>query len=252
MHARPSDQDAPPRWGGRRAVFVSAPPFGPALWDGVRGRLGGGLTWSPGEAGVTTWTEAADQLAARFGDGRTVLVGHGLAVPAVLGAARRGAFGGVVVIDGPVTRVDPLTRLFARLAALPGVAAALRPALVLPLLRSSLGLRRAVRNPYVMDREQVAALCAPAFAAERDRRVAVAWAASVVAGLPELPGLELPVLALWGREDRLYPTDEAAFVESVCRLGQSVQVGGARLGGLVELPWAFADTLEDWARRLLS
>lgn len=250
MHARPTDQDAPPRWGGRRAVFVSAPPFGPAIWAGVCGRLGGGRTWSPGAEGVGTWGEAADRLASQFGDGRTVLVGHGLGVPAVLGAACRAAFGGVVVIDGPVTRVDPLTRLFARVGALPGAAGLLRPGLVLPLLRSSLGLRRAVRNPYVMDREQVAALCTPAFAEERDRRVAVAWAASVVEGLPELGEIPCPVLALWGREDRLYPTDEAAFVESVCPMGESVQVGGARLGGPVELPWAFADGLEDWARRL--
>lgn len=252
MHPRPSDQDAPPRWGGRRAVFVSAPPFGPAIWAAVRTRLGGGVDWSPGPVGVGTWAAAAEELVGRFGDGRTVLVGHGLAVPAVLGAAARGPFGGVVVVNGPVTRVDPVTRAFARFGALPGAPGLLRPALVLALLRSSLGLRRAVRNPYVMDREQVAALCTSSFATGQDRRVAVSWAASVVAGLPELGGIHAPVLALWGREDALYPCEEAAFVEGVCPRGESVQVGGARLGGPVELPWAFADLLDDWARRLQS
>lgn len=229
--------------------FVAGPPFGPSLFAGVRERLGVGvlvdlLDLGPSGGG---WRERGAVLAAQA-EGRFV-VAHGLAVPAALHAAAVGGPAAVLVSNGPVTRLDPVSSALARLLALPGLTEAmLRPSVWLAWLRSSAGLRRAVVNPYVMDRDTVAALCRSRVSTAAARSATAAYLRSLRAGLPEAAAVRVPTWLVWGDEDGLYPNSEADFLDSTLGGGRRLVVAGGRWAHPVERPWAMADRVETAAR----
>lgn len=235
-----------------RLLLLAGPPFGSALFRQVQERLG----WGEAESVLALagpggdWRTAADAIAARCSAEPTVVVAHGLAVPAAVAAATRRAPAGLVLMNGPLRRVDPFARALGRIAAAPGGAAALsatvlQPALWLAWLRSSAGLRRAVVNPYVMDRDTVALLCGPLVEAAEGRRSVAAW----LRGLRELPApgaLTAPLLLLWGDGDPLYPSSEAAFLEASVPGARHVAVPGGQHAHPEERPWEVADRLAAW------
>jgi hypothetical protein len=108
------------------------------------------------------------------------------------------------------------------------------PRILRPWLASSLGLRRAVKNPYVMDREVVDELTASMVRSRSARKDAARW----------LKDLEFPVQfpanvhAVWGDEDALHPVEvilDALGPEKVHR------IAGGRWFHPQERPWALAD-----------
>lgn len=220
--------------------FVAGPPFGPELFAAVRDHLGTGRCVAVPEGAGTTWERAGEALAREAAG--MLLVAHGLAVPAALHAAILGGPCAVVVSNGPVTRVDPVTRTIARLLAPPGAPGLLlRPEPWLAWLRSSLGLRRAVANPYVMDRDIVAALCASRVADPDSRRALAGYLQSVVAALPDPHQVRVPTWAVWGDEDVLYPDFEADYLDTCLGGGRRLVVSGGRFVHPVERPWSVAD-----------
>lgn len=229
--------------------FVAGPPFGPVLFAGVRDHLGAGVLVDVLDLGASGggWRERGEALAAQA-EGRLV-VAHGLAVPAALHAAAVGGPAAVLVSNGPVTRVDPVTSALARLLALPGAAqAVLQPSVWLAWLRSSAGLRRAVANPYVMDRDTVATLCESRVADAGARSATAAYLRSLRAGLPDVAAIRVPTWLAWGDEDILYPNSEADFLDAALGGGRRLVVPGGRWAHPVERPWAVADGVETVAR----
>ncbi len=195
------------------------------------------------EAGGTNDLEAvAKRIAARVdsADGPVVLVAHGLAVPAV---TRASALAGanlrhVVLSNGPVTRLDPFTRAFA--GAGPALSAALHPALFLRWLASSAGLRRAVCNPYIMDRDTIDAICGPLVARGSDR-AAVAQYLRSLSPLPAFRSPPVPTTFAWGDDDALYPLSEADTADAIAGGGRVRAIPGGRYVHPEERPWALAD-----------
>ncbi|MBM4389700.1 MAG: hypothetical protein FJ090_01150 [Deltaproteobacteria bacterium] len=223
-----------------RLLLLAGPPFGPALFRGVEARL---RTLAP--------SLRVESAAVPRGDGPpfapeaagALVFAHGLAIPAAL---RSGA-GALILSNGPITRLDPATRSLAALG--PLLAPLLHPAPWLRWLRSSAGLRRAVANPYAMDRDTVAALCGPAVADREGRRLVAAylrWLPSAVPG----PAAECPTWALWGDEDVLYPTSEADLFDAQASGGRVTWLPGGRFLHPEELPWAVADAVLARAREL--
>lgn len=239
----------------REVVLLAGVPFGAALVEQAARRLRQ-LGWSARAlelpalgAEPSAWPAA---LGAQLGEGATLLA-HGSALPLALAvAAAREAQGrplaGLVLLNGALGTVDPALRLAARLARAPGLGRALlRPPVLIPALASSLGLRRTVVNPYVMERDRVVA-------------VTEAWlGAGRSPGLlhKHLDGIDVqqdipafaatPVLLLWGDADPLYPPAVAEAARP--RLGRAVHVripGGQHLH-IEERPWAAADALHAWA-----
>lgn len=251
----PSDQPAPARpllW------FLPGPPLGAGMFFDVVRRLGEGrelplLDPARPEDG---WKERGAALAEAVRDAGApvVLIAHGLAVPAAIEAASRFPPALLLLSDGPVTRVDPVTRSLARLAALPGglpLRPLLTPAVWCAWLASSAGLRRTVANPYVMDHDTVVALAHPLVADRAGRRALTAYLASLGKGLPDVGSLAGPTALVWGTEDGLYPASEADYVDSRRGGATHVSVPGGRWLHPVERPWAYADAVRACMDRFL-
>ncbi|MDP2309227.1 MAG: alpha/beta hydrolase [Pseudomonadota bacterium] len=196
------------------------------------------------------WSDRAAVIAEQIDRGPTVLVAHGLAVPAAVAAALLTPPVALVMSNGPLRRLDPFTRALAGLCATrPGGGllqhSLLRPQPWLGWLASSAGLRRAVVNPYVMDRDTVAALCGPLVATKEGRAAVAAYLGSL-RELPDPRALRCPVLLLWGDADPLYPSEEAAFLESALTGAQHRSVPGGQHVHPEERPWEMADRLAAW------
>lgn len=188
----------------------------------------------------------AARIAARVdaAAGPVVLVGHGLAVPAVTRAA--GLAGPklrhLVLSNGPVTRLDPFTRAFLRAG--PGMPVALHPALLLRWLASSAGLRRAVCNPYIMDRDTIDAICRPLVATPADRAAVAAYLRSLCP-LPAFPAPAVPTTLAWGDDDALYPLAEADTADAIVGGGRVRAIPGGRYVHPEERPWALSDLVTE-------
>lgn len=237
---------------GLDVLFLSGPPFGPELFRQVVARLGFGSAESvidpqhPDDG----WPEAAARLAERLRKRPTVVVAHGLAVPAAVAAALAAPPAGLVLTNGPVRRLDPFAAALSRVTAAPGgralaAATLLRPRPWLGWLASSAGLRRAVVNPYVMDRDTVATLCGPLVASAAGRRATAAWLASL-RDLPDATALRCPVFLPWGDGDPLYPAAEASFLEAALPGARHESIPGGQHGHPEERPWELADRVGAW------
>lgn len=241
------------------ALLLTGPPFSATLWTEVGRRLEG--------RGVKT--EAIDlfdpapetatipALAVRLANhifaasGPVALVAHGSALPIALAAAGRLAPDLLVLANGPLQGPDPITRALG-LALRPTALAArtaLHPALFLRWLWSSAGLRRAVVNPYVMDRDTVVAICGPLFRTAAHRQ-GIARYLQELRGTVDVPQpLPTPTLLAWGDDDALHPLEGA---RQLCETRPGVElhpIPGGRFLHPVERPWFLADLVAD---RLLS
>lgn len=235
-----------------RIWMYAGPPFDGGIFRSCRDRLGEGETryvLDPAHAddGVEQRAAAiAAELAAT--DEPVVLVGHGLAVPAVIGAAIRVKPAALVLCNGPITRLDPITRGLSTLARTPGGRVllsriVLHPGLWLRYLASSAGLRRAVINPYVMDRDNVAALAGSTVATQEDRVAITSYLRSLGEGLPDVRALSVPTWLVWGDADRLYPAYEADYVRSNVSNVRWIEVAGGQFAHPDERPWELAEHL---------
>jgi hypothetical protein len=231
----------PPIW------FIGGPPVGSGVFDAVRTRLGRGEMVelldpaSPGDG----WAERGAFLARKAAMGPPpVVVAHGLALPAVLAAGD--VFAATCFLNGPVTRVDPITAVWARLARVAPWSlrdGLLRPQVLVAWLASSAGLRRMVVNPYVMDRDTVVALAMSRVETAAGRAAVVGYLRSLSGPLPEVSPRSSPSLVLWGDDDVLYPSSEADFLAVRTGSARFVRVGGGRFLHVVERPWDAADRI---------
>lgn len=230
-------------WGagerGQPVLLVTGPPVGAAIFREVQRRLAPRrslalelLTDEP--AGIRDLAARLD-AAVREIDAAAVAA-HGLAVPVAMRLETEAL---VVISNGPIQALDPVT---AGLAAIPGraLASLLRPALFRRWLSSSAGLRRAVVNPYVMDRDTVAMLSEVSLGSAARRRATAAWIADLPRALSEPAPRPRRLAAIWGDADFIYPIQQLEFLGD----GQQIEsIPGARLLHPEERPWALADAL---------
>lgn len=241
-----------------RALLVAGPPHDRSLWEAVHDRLAPSLDCEllalpeagapdPTVEGQAGWI--GERLASA--GSHPLLVAHGLALPAAIRAAARYPGTRLVLGNGPICRLDPISAALAGMARVPGLlpATLFQPALVLRWLYSSAGLRRAVRNPYVMDRDTVVAICGPTFATTQRRRAVTRYLATLPQAVRSTPIFDGPCLALWGDEDQLYPPHDLDEARLVLPALQQVEVPGGRQLHPVERPWLIADAIVEWAAR---
>lgn len=242
MQRPPTDQT--PGDAGRAATphWYAGPPFSEQLFRHAVERAGGAMLPLLEPGGVNDLDAVAKRIAARVdaAAGPVVLVGHGLAVPAVTRAAELAGpnLRHLALSNGPITRLDPFTRAFLRAG--PAVSAVLHPALFLRWLASSAGLRRAVCNPYIMDRDTIDAICRP-LVASPGGRAAVAAYLRALCPLPTFVAPRVPTTLAWGDDDPLYPLAEADTADAIVGGGRVRAIPGGRYVHPEERPWALAD-----------
>jgi pimeloyl-ACP methyl ester carboxylesterase len=194
--------------------------------------------------------DLADRLAPLVGP-EALLVAHGLALPLGFEIARRVRPQGLVLLDGPLEKHDPVAAAATRLAsAAPGLMKlALKPGIALKALASSAALRRAVVNPYVMDRDIVAMLSAPLLATAGHRRAVVEYLASIRDIHPPWSAGGTPVLLLWSASDLLHPLPGEPRSLVAGSEVSAISLPGARFLNVEERPWEVADALLGWSSR---
>lgn len=173
---------------GRPVLFLAGPPVSSLLFRGVQERMAPQRTLAvdfvPGKCG-----EDLKEMAAALGrlcetEDVQMLVAHGLAVPLAL-AAGGGGVHTIVISNGPTSKLDPVSAFLSRCPAVVLEKLVFNPSFSNTWLASSVGLRRTVANPYVMDRETVEGLTQDVLKDSNSRAQAAVW-------LRGLPGI-LPV-----------------------------------------------------------
>ena len=242
-------------------VLVAGPPVSARLWDGVVDRLrhlghdAEALElFDPAPANPSVPALAATVRAALGGHDDPILVAHGTAVPVALAAAQGANLGALVLTNGALGGLHPVTRAICMAARIPGLISkvGLHPLIWQRWLASSVGLRRAVVNPYVMDRDTVVALSAPYLKSGAHRRAVTQYLAELPDAVAEVPAPNAPTLLLWGDEDPLQPMHVADSSRRWLPRAEVQAVPGGQHLHPVERPWAFADALDAWWRTACS
>ncbi len=224
---------------GAPLVLVAGPPVGAAIFREVQRRLA--PRRSVALELLTDEPAGIEALAGRLGAavqrlGAAAVLAHGLAVPVAMRLETEAL---VILSNGPVRSLDPIT---SALAALPerGLCALLRPGIFRRWLGSSLGLRRAVINPYVMDRDTVAMLSEAYLSSAARRRATAAWLRDLPRALDTCGPAPRHLAAIWGDADPIYPIQQMESLSGALAVGA---VTGAGMLHPEERPWALADAL---------
>ncbi len=225
---------------GSPVLFVSGPPTSGAVFARVQERLSPRRSLAvecvafPEEFSAERFQEELGRLCEQ--EGVRVLVVHGLALPLVLGASLP-MIDLLVLSNGPLSRLDVFSKTLSKLPQVAMEKALLRPGLFTKWLASSVGLRRAVVNPYVMDPETVQELSQPFLATPAARKMTALWLKSAARCLPvEIPS-DTKVVAIWGDLDFLYKAEEIEQFQDV----DLILVPGGRFLHPQERPWELAD-----------
>ena len=213
-------------------------------------------SWDTLTEGTGSIKDETDRLVSAINQAAedVVLIGHGTSLPLVLATAEATNIAGLVLSNGPLGQPDALSRGLSRIARLPRpLARALFSApLSLPFLASSLGLRRTVVNPYVMDRDTTVAICGPILK-NSDRLGRALRYFETLSSAPTLsPSGHTKTLLCWGDSDPITSRNYEEFMENMATSITNTPIEGGRYFHPVERPWALADTVVDWAATHLT
>lgn len=236
-------------------LLLAGPPASAGLWRGLLARWGVGARARAFELfDPPPEDPSVDGLARRVAAELATLprpralVAHGAAVPVALRAAAIDRPEHLALSNGPIGRLDPVLAGLCRLASSPRLLAStlLQPPVLSGWLASSLGLRRAVVNPYVMDRDTVVALLGPLLRTRQHRLALARFLASLPAAVAEPPRYEGRTLLVWGDADPLYPPAHADEARRWLPAARHVAVPGGQHLHPEERPWEMADRLAAW------
>ena len=221
-------------------LFVTGPPASSGLFAEVQRRLMPRRTisveFSSTDSPMSPEEMGKELLEIVEQESVSVVVAHGLALPLVLSIAWVN-LDALVLSNGPLLRLDPYTRVLSRLPEAVLRRVVLQPSALNTWLASSIGLRRAVVNPYVMDKETVVSLTSPLVDSAELRTQTARWLKSLADMLPVQIQPDLNVVALWGDSDRLYPIQDLEEIDGL----RVVPVAGGRFFFPKERPWEMAD-----------
>ena len=222
--------------------LLSSPPFGEHFWTLVYNRLvehGHRVCIHTPIENHATLDEAREHLS-RTITPHDYVVAHGLTVPLLLHFAQKNPIKRAFVSNGPLKSLDPLCKTF---SSLPPFLQHLylHPSLSLRFFASSLGMRRIVVNPYVMDKEVVARVCAP-LDTSSFRKNCITYLNEINSFTPP-DALQTDLVAIWGDHDLMYPTTIATDLQNRYPNTKRIDIEGGKLLHPIERPWAIADII---------
>ncbi|MGB0638891.1 MAG: hypothetical protein ACPGTU_06145 [Myxococcota bacterium] len=183
-----------------------------------------------------------------------ILVAQGSALPAVMAAATLTKPAGIVLTNGVLGRIDPMTRALCGAAQMPHLVfdQMSSPQFVLRWLRSSAGLRRTVVNPYVMDHDTTVAICGPTFKDKAKRKRLQRYLKDLLVEAKKDPEFPVKTLLCWGDKDPLNSVGNYPFSLSDTDLVTKDVIPGGKYLHPVERPWEIADRIQTWAANNLT
>lgn len=234
---------------GRPVLFVSGPPTSGAIFQRVQERLAPrrsiaieGLA-NAESFDAATFSREFKALCEAENVGAVVV--HGLALPLVL-QSDLAAVELLVLSNGPLRRLDPFTRALSRVPCTVMEKLVLQPRVFNKWLASSVGLRRAVVNPYVMERDVVEGLTAPFLESSVARKQTNRWLKALPKQLPATLPVDTKVVAIWGDKDFLYPVEEVEQYQDL----EVINIPGGRFLHPQERPWELADACREMFEKL--
>ena len=241
-------------------LFVTGPPFDAPLWDAVvrrirnHGHSASAVEMFDGGDGSIDFE--SNRLAERILTTKRpiVLVAHGTAVPAAIEACRKLQPDGLVLSNGPLYHTDLFTRLLIRWAKLPAAVTqkVVSPKRSMSFLASSMGLRRLVVNPYVMDHDTTVMVCGPIFASTaRFDRMRSYLKTLMNFDWTNAPA-DVPILVCYGDDDPISTRNIEHFLNKNQSNIETIPVPGGRYLHPIERPWELADRCVDWAENSLT
>jgi hypothetical protein len=228
---------------GAPILLIAGPPLGAIVFEHVQRRMAPRrsiaveLVQVPiAQANLKGLSAKMDEIVAATG--ASAVVAHGLAVP----IAMRVKGVRVYVSNGPLQHPESVMRGLTSAGQSTLAQLILQPALALRWMSSSAGLRRAVVNPYVMDRDTVVRLSQAVLATAETRKSAASWIKDVSAGIDQNWVVESSeVFGIWGDSDPLYPLGQLRKALGGPGANPPSVIPGGRNMHLVERPWELAD-----------
>jgi len=228
---------------GAPILLITGPPLGALVFEHVQRRMAPRrsiaveLVQIPiAQANLKGLVAKMDEVVAA--SGASAVVAHGLAVP----VAMRMQGVRVYISNGPLQRPDTVMRGLTSAGQSTLAQLILQPNLALRWMSSSAGLRRAVVNPYVMDRDTVVRLSEAVLSTAESRKSAASWIKAVAADLEQDWVVKASeVFGIWGDSDPLYPLGQLRKALVGPGANTLSIIPGGRNMHVVERPWELAD-----------
>ena len=239
-------------------LLVTGPPFDVPLWTTVASRIEqkkhSVSTVSMLSCGDGSLDSEANQLAEKIFETTlpVVVIAHGTAIPAALNACQKVRPSAIVLSNGPLQSIDPLTKALIGWSKLPGLLTdtLISTDAILKVLASSIGLRRLVVNPYVMDHDTTVSVCRPIFASKTRRTRQREYFRSLSTHPWQAPPTDTPTMVLWGDSDILTRGQCVTFSNMETNGIDFQSIPGGRYLHPIERPWELADRCIEWAQKI--
>ena len=224
--------------------LITSPPFGERFWTLVQQRMmhhGYEVSIHTPMEHHYSMEKMVEQLSLVITHNDSV-VAHGLGVPLLLAFANAHRIKHAFISNGPLKNLDPLCSTFSKLP-LSAQQLYLHPRISFRYFRSSLGMRRSVVNPYVMDEETVSTVCAPLQNAATRKNMAL-YLVEIASFEPPYK-IDAPLTLIWGDHDLLYPISVCTEIQTRYPHSQRFDIEGGKIFHPIERPWAIADIIHN-------
>ena len=234
-------------------LCIPSPPFGASFWTEVCKRL---ESQDQPTKIVTPFLSAytLDQ-AIQYVDNElssiqdsVVIVTHGASLNIGLALSSHPKVCGVVLTNGSVSGPSPLLRVVSSVPTSLWMGI-LQPSIATTLFSSSVGMRRWVVNPYVMNRDMVVRVCQDFLQDKAYRNNCLKWLANKEVPLSLPAQTKIPFLSIWGTHDFFHPISERQHLDQLLSEHTAIDVPGGRYLHALERPWETADSIVGWMKK---
>ena len=235
-------------------LCIPSPPFGAFFWTAVCKRLEDHhqptkiVTPLLDAENLAQATRLLDDELSSIDDS-IILLTHGATLNLGLALATHPKVRGIVLTNGSVSKPSILAQLGSNIPT-SLLKIALSPRISTSIFSSSLGMRRWVVNPYVMNRDMVVRVCQEFLENRTYRNNALKWVGNNATPLSEAKQIETPCLSIWGTHDFFHPISERQQLDKILTQHTAIDVPGGRYLHALERPWETADALLQWMRQL--
>jgi pimeloyl-ACP methyl ester carboxylesterase len=235
-------------------ICIPSPPFGRYFWRDVCARFS---THQLATKIVTPFSEESDPqkicaLIKKECDsikGPIYILAHGSSIQIALECASFPNIAGIALTNGSFYQDSQLLKLA---VSLPNFAMSIlsQPKIAVALFRSSIGMRRWVVNPYVMNHDMVVTVCEEFISSSIYRDNCLKYIKEKPSSLQKIPQIRKPTLLIWGTGDYFHPIEHLSQHLSDSDAITCVNVPGGRYLHPIERPWETADSVHEWIETL--